>query len=264
MADGFTHVDHDELSFRCRVDGPGGSAPWVVFSNSLVTDLTVWDAQVEALKARFNILRYDQRGHGGTTVPKEPCNFDELGSDAVALIDHFGISKCIFVGLSMGVPTALYVYRNRPELIERLVLCDGQAATAATGSGMWQQRIDEARAGGMAAVADEVAGRWFSEAFRAKGGDEKAKAVIASMELEGYVACARALQRYDFSDVIGTIKIPVLFMAGANDGNMPVSMQSLADTIPGAEFRVIPDAGHIPNYEQPETFNSHLLKFLQA
>ncbi|MEC9342794.1 MAG: alpha/beta fold hydrolase [Pseudomonadota bacterium] len=262
MSDTYQRVVHDGITFRCRIDSPGGSHPWVVFSNSLVTDLTIWDAQVQALAGRYNILRYDQRGHGGTSVPAGPCDFDQLGGDLLALLDHFAIARCTLVGLSMGVPTCLWVLGRRPQAVERLVLCDGQVRTAAAGAETWQERIDAARTLGMAKVAEQTAERWFSPAFRASGGSARAEAVIAGMALEGYIACACALQAYDLSDVVPEIAVPVLLMAGANDGNMPGSMQQLADTIPGASFQLVPGAGHIPNCEQPETFNRNLLAFL--
>jgi 3-oxoadipate enol-lactonase len=255
-------VDHDGLRFRCRINGPGAGKPWIVFSNSLLTDLTLWDVQAEALSDHYNILRYDQRGHGGTSVPAEPCTFEQLGSDALALIEHFEIGKCTFVGLSMGIPTALWIYERQPDRIARLVLCDGQAATAPTGAQTWKERIETARAVGMAEVARQTCERWFSEEFMASGRAAKAEEIIRSMALEGYVACARALQAYDFRRVLAEIAVPTLLMAGANDGTMPTTMSQLAEAIPGAVMKIIPDAGHIPNFEQPEIFNRHLLAFV--
>jgi 3-oxoadipate enol-lactonase len=254
-------VAHDGLRFRCRVDGTEG-APWVVFSNSLLTDLSVWDEQVEALGDHFQILRYDQRGHGRTSVPPGATDFDELGSDLLALIDHFGIEQCTLVGLSMGVPTGLHIMRHQPRRISRLVFCDGQAATAPGGAAAWEERIANARRDGMEELARLTVERWFSEEFRAAGRHVKALRAAAATPLEGFIACARGLQDYQYMDVLATIAVPTLILVGENDGNMPVSMRAMCEAIPGALMHVIPDAGHIPNYEQPELFNRHLLDFL--
>jgi len=262
MTQNFTQVEHDGLSFRCCVDRAGDSAPWIVFSNSMMTDLTIWDAQADTLRGRFNILRYDQRGHGGTTPPSGPCDFDQLGGDLLALLDHFGIASCTFVGLSMGTPTGLYLAINHPERVTRLVFSDGQSATAKNGAATWQARIDSARAEGMEAVAKDTMSRWFSEASQRAGKTEKPYAAAAATSLDGYIACATALQNYDFNAGLPGIQVPTLLMAGANDGNMPVSMQEIRKAIPGAVMHVIPDAGHIPNHEQPEIFNARLLEFL--
>ncbi len=256
-------VEHDGLRFRCRLDGRDG-APWVMFSNSLMTDLTVWDAQVAALAANWRILRYDQRGHGGTSVPPGPADFTQLSGDALAIMDHFGVGSCAWVGLSMGVTTGLAIVGRAPRRLSRLVLSDGQCATAPGGREAWQARIEEADRLGMTAYADATIERWFSPAFRAAGGHEAARAVAAAIPLAGFTACARALQDYDFRSVLPAIAVPTLLMAGAEDGNMPNSMRDMAAVIPGARFQVIPDSGHIPCVEQAATFTAHLEAFLAA
>ncbi len=57
------------ISINYQIDGREG-APWLIFSNSLITNLSMWDDQVAGLKDDYRILRYDQRGHGGTQVPR--------------------------------------------------------------------------------------------------------------------------------------------------------------------------------------------------
>jgi len=263
MNAGVEWVEHDRLRFKCKVDGAGGDAPWIVFSNSLLTDLGIWDAQVAALADRYRILRYDQRGHGGTSVPSTPCSFDQLGADMIALMDHFNIERATLVGLSMGVTTGLQVYGKHPERIERLVLADGQAATAEGGYATWESRIAEAQRLGMAGLAEITMTRWFSESFRAGNGAARALAAASATPLEGFIACARALQAYDFNAVLPQINVPTLMMAGANDGQMPNTMRQMCSRIDGAVMHIIPDAGHIPNFEQADRFNSHLMEFLQ-
>src|SRR5579862_6413543 len=100
------HVTVNGFRFNCAVEGPEG-APWVVFSNSLMTNLALWDAQAARLSPRFRILRYDQRGHGGTDVSRPPYTFDVLIADAIALFDALEIERAHFVGISMGGMTAL-------------------------------------------------------------------------------------------------------------------------------------------------------------
>lgn len=255
-------IEANGLSFRCRVDAGAADAPWLVFSNSLGTDLGVWDDQVAALAGRFRILRYDQRGHGGTTVPPGPCDFEQLGADVVALLDRFEIRRCSFVGLSMGVPTGLQLVDRQPDRVERLVLCDGQAATAAGGAEAWGERIRQIRADGMAAFADATVARWFDPTFVRAGRADKVRAMVATTPADGFVACATALQAYDFTHVLPAIRVPTLLIAGARDGAMPETMAAMRRQIAGARLTVIPDAGHIPNVEQPDAFNAVLAGFL--
>lgn len=255
-------VNANGLSFRCRIDGEDKDAPWLVFSNSLVTNLAIWDAQADVLGKTFRILRYDQRGHGGTSVPTAPITFEQLGADALALLDHFGIERCTFIGLSMGVPTGLHLVSSHPERVERLVLCDGQSKTAATGSNVWAQRIAHAREDGMGAVADATLERWFPADFIADGRAEKVREMVASTPLDGFAGCAGALQNYNFDHALAAIDVPTMLVVGERDGGMPVSMRTVRDAIKGASLVEIPDAGHIPNFEQPEAFNRVLSDFL--
>jgi len=73
-------VNANGINFNCQIDGPEG-APWIIFSNSLITNLSMWDDQVAGLKNEFRILRYDQRGHGGTDAPAGKYSFDTLTKD---------------------------------------------------------------------------------------------------------------------------------------------------------------------------------------
>ena len=251
----------NKVSIRYAINGRNG-APWIVFSNSICTDLSLWDGQAALLAADFRVLRYDQRGHGGSSVPSAPCNFEQLGGDVAALLDHLGIDTCTFVGLSMGVPTGLDLYARQPQRIERLVLCDGQAATAPAGAAGWEERIEIARRDGMEAFADATVGRWFSPDQVKDGRADVVRRMIATTPFAGFEACARALQSYAYADVLPRITAPTLLIAGKDDGKMPETMARMRDAIAGSRLVEIADAGHIPSIAQPDAFNRALLTFL--
>lgn len=238
-------------------------APWLVFSNSLMTDHTIWDRQVAYFGGRYNMLRYDQRGHGRSDAPAT-VNFDELSDDVLGLLDAFDIERCVYVGLSMGVPTGLALAGKAPDRLTGMVLVDGQAATQPSGRHTWQDRIDFARANGMVAVANDTVQRWFAKQFVTSGGADSLRDKASAMRVEGYCACATALQSYDFRAEAKAVAAPVLLLAGANDGAMPRTMQALAETIGDGRFTEIADAGHIPNLEQPERFNAAMGDFLET
>lgn len=261
MTDQF--VEHDGLRFRCRLDGPAG-APWLVFSNSLVTNLTLWDPQVSAFASRFRILRYDQRGHGGTGVPDAPATIAQLADDAAALMAHFGVRDAVFAGVSMGAATGFSLAQRHPELVARLVASDGNIASPPGGAQVWQERIDLAQREGMTAYADVTLPRWF--AARSRNEDSpalaQARAMIEATALDGFIACARALQDYDFSAGAGTMRQPTLLIAGAEDGAIPAALRALQPQLPDARYVEISDAGHLPGFERPAAFNTALAAFL--
>src|SRR4051812_4098339 len=76
-----------------------GEGPWITLSHSLATDLTMWDEQAKLLSKRFKVLRYDTRGHGGSSAPPGPYTMDLLADDLKALFDALGVQKTHWVGL---------------------------------------------------------------------------------------------------------------------------------------------------------------------
>jgi len=106
------------------LEGPAG-APVLVLSNSLGTDLHMWDVQMPALTRHFQVLRYDTRGHGQSLVTQGPYSIEQLGRDVLALLDALDIAKAHFCGLSMGGLIGQWLALNAPERIARLVLCSG-------------------------------------------------------------------------------------------------------------------------------------------
>ncbi|WP_029003298.1 alpha/beta fold hydrolase [Azorhizobium doebereinerae] len=256
-------VTLDGLTFRCRTEGAEG-APWLVFSNSLMTDLTLWDAQAAAFAPRFRILRYDQRGHGETGVPQADCTMAQLAGDLLALMDHFGIARAHLVGISMGAATCLGAALRNPERVARLVMADGQAATPPGGAQAWDGRIATAREHGMAGLAEPTLARWFTPAaLAARGaGVRHVGAMIAATPLPGFLRAVPALQAFDFRAGLAGLACPALMLAGAADGALPATLRALAAEVPDGRFVEIAGAGHLPNIEQPAAFNAALADFL--
>ena len=90
--------------------------PKIIFSNSLGSDLRMWDPQVKAMKDKYCIIRYDKRGHGKSSPAKGPYSFEMLENDVIKIMDDLNIEKANFVGLSMGGMTSLGLalkYQNR-------------------------------------------------------------------------------------------------------------------------------------------------------
>lgn len=260
-ADQFVAID--DVTLRCRVDGTAGQ-PWLVFSNSLMTDLTLWDDQVAAFGAAFRILRYDQRGHGGSTVPAGPCTFPRLVDDLAALLDHFAIRTANVVGVSMGGVTALGLAARHPDRVARVAICDCQSASSPAGAAAWDERIALTDAGAMAPLVEPTITRWFLPETLAAGipNADRVRGMIASTPRDGFVRAARALQDYDFGAYPAALRCPAAFLVGAGDGALPDAMARMAASANGARFATIPGAGHLPNVEQPARFNAELATLL--
>ena len=205
-------VNANGIDFNYEVEGPDG-APWITFSNSLATNVTMWDGQAALLSDNWRVLRYDQRGHGRTEVTTPPYSFDQLGDDVIALWDELGVKRSVFCGLSMGGTTGLGLALNHDDRLAAFIGCDLRCESAPAFSAAWDERIATAKAEGMDAMADLTAHRWFTEKFY------------------------------------------------SNPANADY-IRPMQAAVPGAELHVVPDAGHISNMENPDSFNQGLTDFL--
>jgi len=250
-----------EVVLHYREDGVPGGAP-VIFSNSLGTDLHLWDGLLPFLPAGLRIIRYDTRGHGASSVPPAPYAMAELVADAEALIDHLGLRAAVFVGLSIGGMTGQGLAARRPDLLRGLVLSN-TAAKIGTPE-MWQARIAALRAGGLAALADGVLERWFSGGFLASGQAGAWREMLLRQPEEGYAGCCAALAGADLREATRGLRLPVLGIAGAEDGATPPDLvRETVALVPGARYHLIPGAGHLPCVEKPQDFADELTGFLR-
>jgi len=253
------------ININYQVDGREG-APWIVLSNSLATNLAMWDQQAADLKAEYRVLRYDQRGHGATDAPTGRYTFEQLIADALGLMDALGIKKAHFGGLSMGGATALGLAQKHPDRLDKVIVCDSPCQSTPTSSQQWEERIVVAQEKGMEALVEPTVGRWFPPAvLEAKPAHiDKVRQMIRTTPVNGFIGCAAALANHDYASAVATVKRPVLFMAGEKDGVTPTAMRKLSAALPGSRYVELPGAGHISNMDQPEGFTWAIADFLKA
>jgi 3-oxoadipate enol-lactonase len=251
------------ITFNYEIEGREG-APWLVFSNSLATNLSMWDPQVADLKGSFRILRYDQRGHGGTDAPTGRYTYATLLADALALFDALGLERPHFCGLSMGGATALGLAELHPDRLDRVVVCDSPAKSTPASARQWEERIAVAREDGMDALLDSTMARWFPpETHAAKPPHlDKVRAMIRTTPANGFIGGAAALADHDYNTAVATVTRPVLFIAGAKDGVTPAAMKDMCARLKGSRYVELEGAGHISNLDRPAEFTKALREFL--
>ena len=122
-------IDADGCPIRVEVEGRE-NAPVLMLSNSLGTNLHMWDDQVKPFTQHFRLVRYDRRGHGKSGCPQGPYTMERLGRDVLAVLDQLGIEKINWCGLSMGGMVGMWLGANAPERIEKLILSNTSAYMA--------------------------------------------------------------------------------------------------------------------------------------
>jgi len=255
-------VKANGISFNCKIEGKRG-APWVVFSNSLMTDLSMWDDQAAALGDKFQTLRYDQRGHGGTDAPDGKYSFDVLVADVIGLFDALEIERAHFVGLSMGGMTAVALAEKHSDRLDRVVPCDCGPASTPQSAQQWEERIAIAREKGMEALVEPTVGRWFPPEFLAgnKASADKVRQMVRTTPVAGFIGCASALSNFDLRPELSKITRPTQFICGSKDAALG-GTKALHAGVAGSSFVEIEGAGHISNVEKPEIFTRALKEFL--
>jgi 3-oxoadipate enol-lactonase len=254
------HLADDGCRLHFDVIGPA-DGPALVLSNSLGSDLHMWDPQVERLSAGYRVLRYDTRGHGSSAAPSGPYTIERLGRDALSLMDAAGMTRADVAGVSLGGLTALWLGIHAAHRVNRLVLANTAARIGSDAS--WAERMRVVESGGLAAIADITMERWFTAAFRAAEPETVARirATLAKTSPAGYLGCCAALRDADLRAEAGRVVAPTLVITGAHDpATPPADGAFLATAIPGAALRELA-ANHLTNVECAEEFGQAMTEF---
>lgn len=251
------------IAVRHSVTGRS-DGPVVVLSNSLGSTHRMWDAQLPSLQERFQVVRYDTRGHGQSPVPTGPYSIDDLADDVIALLDTLRVPRAHLVGLSLGGMTAMRLAARNPDRIDRMVLlCTGARLPPASA---WTDRAATVRADGTGAVAEAVVARWFTAQFLAEHPDIKAtsQAMVAATPAEGYAGCCEAIAGMDLSADLPTIIAPTLAIAGADDvATPPAMLGEIASAVHDGRLLEVSHAGHLASAEQPGIITPAIIEHLE-
>ena len=257
-------IQEGELNYR--LDGPQG-APVLVLSNSLGTDLGMWDAQIPAFTEHFQVLRYDTRGHGQSLVSEGPYSIEQLGRDVLALLDALHIERAHFCGLSMGGLIGQWLGIHAGERLNKLVVCNTAAKIGEPS--VWNPRIEMVLRDGPAAMAglrDASIARWFTADY-AQAHPEQVKRItdmLAATSPQGYTANCAAVRDADFRDQLAAIKVPTLVIAGTEDAVTPPSgSHFIQEQVAGAQYAEF-HAAHLSNVQAGDAFSQRVLAFLSA
>jgi 3-oxoadipate enol-lactonase len=246
-----------------RINGPHDGTP-VLLMNALGTTLDLWSEQANRLEQTFRVIRYDTRGHGESAAPAGDYTLDELGEDALRVLDAVGAETAHICGISLGGLTAMWLGIYQPSRVRSLVLAD-TAARVGTAE-RWSDRIAKARAEGMAAIADLNMPNWFTPAFRERAPETVARfhSMVASCSVDGYIGCCAALRDADLHPILKGVRAPTLVIAGEQDPSTTVGdAELICRAIPNATLVTLP-AAHLANVECADLFSQHLETFLTA
>lgn len=255
-------IQANGITFNYSLEGPS-EGETVSLSNSLMSNYGMWDAQIAALTEKYQVLRYDTRGHGKTDVTPGPYTIEQLVDDVYAIHQVLGIAKTHFVGLSMGGMTGQLLGVKYPDLLRSLTLCD--TASHMPPASIWDDRIKTAKEQGMDGLVEGTLARWFTPALHASDPGEIARVgdMIRSTPVDGFIACCEAIKVMNQTAILSQITAPTMIIVGEDDaGTTPDMSRIIQAEIKGSELEILPQAAHLSNIEQANAFNDILLAFL--
>jgi len=237
------------------------NSPVLVFSNSLGSDMGMWDELVPYLLPYFRVLRYDTRGHGGSAVPEGEYTIAQLGQDVINLLDDLNIDKVYFCGLSMGGLIGQWLGIHRPERLHKLIISNTDSKIG--NDERWNDRIKTISTEGMGGIVEATLEKWFTDAFRKENPKRvhETKKVFLANDPQGYCGCCAAIRDADFREEIQKITLETLVITGDEDEvTNVVQAKTMADVIVNSQLKLFP-ARHLMSTELPEQYAETLIDF---
>ncbi len=256
-------INVGDLNLNAEITGRDG-APFLLLSNSLGSDFTMWDPQMDVLRQHFRVVRYDTRGHGKSDVPDGPSTIDRLGSDTLAVMDHFKVDAAHLCGLSLGGGTVQWIAKNAPDRVKKLVIANSSSFFGPKAN--WADRIQAVGGLGFPGMTKAVMSRWLSEECRMRHPEilERLTAMFLENNAAGYISCCCALRDLDLRPGLADIKASTLVIGGTLDLATPMEDSlEMANGIQGAKLVKL-HAGHLSNWEASAEFTKVLVDFLQS
>lgn len=264
-----TYADVNGIRLHYIDEGPR-DAPVIVLGHGLLFSTWMWHNQVEALKGEFRCIALDWRGQGRTPASADgKADMDSLTDDLVGLIDHLGLEKVHYAGLSMGGFVGLRFAARYPERVRSLILLDTSAGPEDSEKIPQYRLLAKVyRILGIGAVRSKVEPIMFDPSLVASGGSKAlSDPWIAQLKKVKRAGMVRAIlgvtDRPSVEHELGNIQAPTLIVVGEHDVATPVAKsEKLAAGITNSRLEIIPGCGHLSTLEKPEIVNELMVNFL--
>jgi 3-oxoadipate enol-lactonase len=245
-----------------QVSGMDAGRP-LIMVHSLGVDSTMWTLQLEELSKIRRVLTVDLPGHGNSSATPGPYSIEDLGRDVLDVATDAGMSRFELCGISLGGLIGLWLAIHAPDRVLSLVVANTAARIGS--ADFWQDRIRAVEQGGMAVIRDQVVARFFTPEFAERDPETVARInrIFAGTDPVGYVACCAALRDDDLRSSVPSIRCPTLIVVGkADSATPPADSVWLSERIPESRLRILPEAAHLSNLEQPAAFTATVSDFL--
>lgn len=248
-------VEINGVKINYVVEGRGPET--ITFIHGLGENLESWKHQIKYFSKDLRVVALDLRGHGKSGIPKKRIEIGDFAGDVTVLLNHLGIKKAHFCGLSMGALVLFDLYKKYSDSFLSMIL----VAT--------RPRYPPAQPAALEGMSMEIIGEEVATFALAASAPESLREEVARMiagtRKDIYIQSAEATSMLDYTDLLHKIMVPTLIIVGDLDIVTPVdSAEILNKDIPGSVLKIMRGIGHLPNRERLEEFNTILEEFLDT
>ena len=242
-----------------------GSGPLVLLLHGLSDTHQLWRHVGPVLAERCTVVAIDHYAHGRSPMPEEALTTAVMADGVAQLIERLGLGPAVVIGLSMGGGVAQVLTLRRPELVRALGLVSTSSEFKPSNQARFRARGEKAVQEGMAAIVEETVPRWFTPEWPAANPEVYASivATVLANPPERFAAASQANAERGWTDRLGEIRRPVLFVGGELD---PMGIEGVAATfrgqIPQARTVIVPAVSHLIPIQKPAELNAILLDWL--
>jgi pimeloyl-ACP methyl ester carboxylesterase len=246
-----------------------GTGPPIVMGHSILCSGEMWMYQVPRFAERYRAINIDQRGHGKSVPATGPYELSDMVEDAIAVLDHLGIERAVWAGLSMGGMVAMHAAIAHPSRVSALVLLDTHAGAETLYKKIKYRAMSiGTKAFGIRPLFPAVVPLLFGRTTRADNTAliEEWKGKTASIDVPSVTRAVSVLvKRPSIVGKLAGVTVPALVIVGEEDASLPPPIsREIADALPNASLVVVPGAGHLSALEKPDAVTEAMLGFLES
>jgi 3-oxoadipate enol-lactonase len=243
-----------------------GSGPPIFLIHGLGMDQSMWDLQILEFSRDYQVIVYDLRGHGQSESPEHPYSIDLFADDLDQFLHFLGLRKAAVLGFSLGGRILLRLAIKYPGEVQALILADAQSETPPESAHRFRILAEIVRREGMGRAAELFFSFPFLQGLAKREPDrwEKEKKRFLQASPVGLAnSCLAIAEMKPMNDQLSVIQAPTLALAGEEDEPYLPYLDLYVQKIKGCQKRLIPQAGHMSNLENPEAFHAAVWSFLE-
>lgn len=243
--------------FSARSGDP--AAPAIVAVGGWIGSGELWQLPLAALSDRFCTIAYDHRGTGASICAPDAITLDALVDDVLAVMDAYGVKRCVLAAESAGAQTALLAAQRHPDRFEKLIIVDGMVNRS-------HAVEDDPFLKGLRSNYPATLSRFVDLCVTEQGMDHIkrwGRQIIDRATQENAIALRMLSFGADIRPLLGDIRLPALVLHGDADAIIPLDeARKLAAALPDARLVVLEGAGHVPTLTFPERVVKEMRAFL--